>query len=144
MKTQDKNFNPKNERLENPDQLPELQSWNLSFVMQEIDIDGTNHLIITSGGHIIWNEPAYWEYYDSFIRIGKVLHEKYGKYMMRRYLTKARVKMRSIIFIIGIILYGIQNIVLNIGIGLRPVLLMRYILKTILTLNARSVTSIIS
>jgi len=82
MKTQDKNCNPKNERLESPDQLPELQSWNLSFVMQEVDIDGTNHLIITNEGIIIWNEPAYWEYYNSFIRIGKVLLEKYGKYMM--------------------------------------------------------------
>ena len=82
MKTNDKNYQSTNARLESPDQLSELYSWNLSFVMQEVDIDGTNHLIITNEGRIIWNEIAYWEYYDSFIRIGEVLIKKYGKRVM--------------------------------------------------------------
>ncbi len=82
METQEENYKPKNDRLVNPNQLPNLCSWNLTFVMQEKLINGANYLVITSGGMEIWKEFAYWEYYESFLRIGKVLLEKYGKYMM--------------------------------------------------------------
>ncbi len=82
MKKQEENYQSENVKLESPSQLPDIACWQLSFVMQERHINGQRYLVITSEGIEIWKEFAYWEYYGSFLRIGRILHRKYGERVM--------------------------------------------------------------
>ncbi len=68
--------------LKSADQLPDLNCWQLTFVMQVADINKQRYLVVSSGGQEIWKELYHWEFYKRFLKIGDILSEKYGKYMM--------------------------------------------------------------
>lgn len=68
--------------LKHPSQLPNIDCWQYTFVVQEKIIDNDKYLSITSQGNEIWKERGSWEFYWRFLEIGDILLEKYGKYVM--------------------------------------------------------------
>ena len=62
------------ERLESPEQLPDIQSRKLAFGWDQEDADS----IITCNGTVIWRERTGWEVYGRFAEIAAILQRKYG------------------------------------------------------------------
>lgn len=67
--------------LKHPDQLPNIDRWQFTFVLQEKEIEGRKYLVVTSEGNEIWKELGSWEFYWRYMEIGDILLEKYGKYV---------------------------------------------------------------
>ena len=64
--------------LTNINQLPDLHSDLMIFVLREVKEGGENYIEITFEGKVIWREIRVYEYYNRFIEIGKLFKEKYG------------------------------------------------------------------
>lgn len=67
--------------LKSADELPEIEGDNLIFEIVEKKYKRKDFLFLMHNGKEIWKEPLLYEYYDRFIDIGKILHEKYGDRM---------------------------------------------------------------
>lgn len=74
--------NLKKSQLKRPKQLPDLNCWQLTFVMQVKEIDNQRYIVVNWEGKEIWKELYHWEFYQRFLDIGDILSRKYGKYMM--------------------------------------------------------------
>jgi ankyrin repeat protein len=62
------------ERLESPEQLPDLKGRKLVFGWDQEDADS----IVTCNGTVIWRERTGWEVYHRFGEIAAILQRKYG------------------------------------------------------------------
>ena len=66
-------------RLQDSDQLPEIDSNEFVITLREEFVDGKEGEIV-----LYWNETEIWrelityEYYDRYIELGRILKEKYG------------------------------------------------------------------
>ena len=68
--------------LTNINQLPDLHSDLMIFVLREVKEGNENYIEITFEGKVIWREIRLYEYYERFIEIGKLFKKKYGKRMI--------------------------------------------------------------
>ena len=68
--------------LTNINQLPDLDSDLMTFVLREVKEGGENYIEITYNDEVVWKEIRVYEYYERFIEIGKLFKEKYGKRMI--------------------------------------------------------------
>ena len=62
------------ERLESPEQLPDIKGRKLVFGWDQDDADS----IVTCNGTVIWRERTGWEVYYRFGEIAAILQRKYG------------------------------------------------------------------
>jgi len=62
------------ERLESPEQLPDIKGRKLVFGWDQEDADS----IVTCNGTVIWRERTGWEVYGRFAEIAAILQRKYG------------------------------------------------------------------
>lgn len=65
-------------RLENAEQLPDIEGENLTFHMSEADEGDDEILIFKYEGQEVWREMCYYEYYERYIEIAEIMIEKYG------------------------------------------------------------------
>ena len=68
--------------LTNINQLPDLHSDLMTFVLREVKEGGENYIEITYNDEVVWKEIRVYEYYERFIKIGKLFQEKYGNKMI--------------------------------------------------------------
>jgi len=69
--------------LEYPNELPDIDRWQITIVMREEYIDGMNCYVLSHEGRIIWKESGGgWEFYGRFLEIADILQEKYGENLM--------------------------------------------------------------
>jgi len=69
--------------LTSPDQLPDINCWQITIVVRQECIHGYNcFTLYHEGSLILKTQGGGWEYYDKFLEIAKILHKKYGKYLM--------------------------------------------------------------
>lgn len=68
--------------LKNTNQLTDLHDDFMIFVLRELKDDGEDYIVITYNGKVVWKEIRVYEYYYSFIEIGKLFKEKYGNRMV--------------------------------------------------------------
>lgn len=64
--------------LTNPNQLPDITGENLTFILSEDNENGKKDLLILHDNLEIWRESHGWEYHIRFMKIGKILKQKYG------------------------------------------------------------------
>ncbi len=65
--------------LESPEELPEVKGEVLIFVWDQHKYEkNRDDTVITYGKQVIWTEPAFYEGYDRFIEVAKILKKKYG------------------------------------------------------------------
>ena len=65
-------------KLARADQLPDIVGEDLIFIWDISKYDGGD-TIIRYGNCVIWQEPAFYEGYERFIEVLKILNKKYGK-----------------------------------------------------------------
>ena len=61
------------DRLESPDQLPDIKGRKLAFSWDQEDADS----IVTCNGAVVWRERTGWEVYQRFGEIAVILQRKY-------------------------------------------------------------------
>ena len=65
--------------LESPEELPEVEGDVLIFVWDQHKYEkNRDDTVITYGKQVIWTEPAFYEGYDRFIEVAKILKKRYG------------------------------------------------------------------
>ncbi|MBW7869678.1 MAG: hypothetical protein H3C39_01315 [Flavobacteriia bacterium] len=69
-------------QLESVDELPNIDKDDvIIFRIKEENIEETDCLVIYADGIEIWRELSYFEYFDRYIEIAKILKQKYGSRM---------------------------------------------------------------
>lgn len=64
-------------KLSSPEQLPELPGESIVLIWDIERYDGGD-TIIRYGDQVVWREPAFYEGYERFIAVAKILTRKYG------------------------------------------------------------------
>jgi len=68
----------KEQRLERPDQLPDLDGDDLLLTWDMTDREGGD-VVIRHGDRVVWREPTYYENFDRFEKVAGILGRKYGR-----------------------------------------------------------------
>ena len=64
--------------LKSPQQLPDIEGDDLVFTWDIEDGARGGDTLIKYGGEIIWREPAFYEGYERFAEVARLLRRKYG------------------------------------------------------------------
>jgi len=71
--------------LTTPDQLPDIDCWQITIVVRQEWIDGYNCFTLYNEGSLIFKtRGGGWEYYDQFLKIAKILQIKNCKNLAKK------------------------------------------------------------
>ena len=69
-------------QLKSVGQLPDIdKSDEIKFHLKEKKFKGKDHLVVYADDEEIWRDLLYFEYYDRYIELAKILKQKYGSRM---------------------------------------------------------------
>jgi hypothetical protein len=68
--------------LKDINQLPDIDSKPIAFILKEEEENGERYIIVTADGITIWKEICAYEYYDRFVDLGNLLKQKYRSKMI--------------------------------------------------------------
>lgn len=68
--------------LKDINELPELNGESMTLVSKEADRENEQYIQVYYKDQLVWEEIRYYEYYDRFIELGKLLKRKYGDKMI--------------------------------------------------------------
>ena len=72
----------KKSELKSVDQLPNIEKeGEIIFHLKEKKIKRKDHLVVYADNQEIWSELMFFEYYERYIEIAKILKQKYGSRM---------------------------------------------------------------
>lgn len=72
----------KTAELKSADQLPEIEKDGIiDFQLKVKDDNGEEYLVIFADGEEIWREFYFWEFFERYIELAKMLKQKYGSRM---------------------------------------------------------------